>query len=284
MAQFTKHYNDFQDVRHIIIDDAQNMRADDYVEWYKKAEDIIKKNNRTSGGDLEIGFFWVFLDMSQKETKSPSGLPTLAQQAQQEIYVLDKVVRNPKRIFEESKYLQQFCNGSQCWESDDVEKFYHKRVFSRTQISHGYEGQVVKHVIMRDDNDDYAPVADKVKEIIDLHLEKSGKLGDIAVLVSNTPDAKLLQQRLQETTSYGAISAAGPISLESTSSFVGYPEVNECLIVDSVRRFAGLERPVIISACVSVKHYDMYSDSNRLKYLAVTRALSKVHIINMPEF
>ncbi len=283
MSEFTKHYDGFRNARHIIIDDAQSMRQSDYGNWYEAAKNIIKRNNRTSEGDLEIGFLWVFLDMSQKENIFPTGLPTLEQQKEQNIHVLDKVVRNPISVYETSKYFQKFCEGSQCWESKDVEQFYHNRVFPGTKVSHSYEGEVVNHFVLSGDQSS-GQVADKVKEITDGHLQEGGKLGDIAVLVSTISDAESLQHRLQQTTSYGSnISSAGQAGLKSSLSFAGYPEVNECLIVDSVRRFAGLERPVIISACVSVKCTDKYSNTNRLKYLAITRAMSKAHIVDFED-
>ena len=91
--------------KHIIIDDGQSVTPDKdgYVDWYQKAEDVLKRNNQAVDGELEeVGFLWVFADMSQKNNRNQTGLPSYGTQLKVGLQVLNKVVRNPTKVFNEA--------------------------------------------------------------------------------------------------------------------------------------------------------------------------------------
>ena len=117
---------------------------------------------------------------------------------------------------------------------------------------------------------------EKVEELINNHLEANGKLNEIVVLTSDKDYAESVIGRLRNMYRYSNVSSGGPVS----SYFAGYPKVDQCLIVESVERFSGMERPVVIVLCVSVSPKDNYRDTSRLKFQSITRAMSKVYIID----
>lgn len=81
--------NDFEKIQHIIIDEAQNFRNEN-GDWYKKAK-IITQRRKDSPG-----IFWVFLDYFQTSHRGRSGLPPLSAQSSRE--ELTRVVRNADQI------------------------------------------------------------------------------------------------------------------------------------------------------------------------------------------
>ncbi|XP_012963096.4 schlafen family member 13 [Anas platyrhynchos] len=81
----------FNDVKHIIIDEAQNFQDGD-GDWYQKALDL------TSSPHLpEPGFLWIFLDYLQTSHSFSTGLPE--PRWHDPVESLTKVVRNANSIF-----------------------------------------------------------------------------------------------------------------------------------------------------------------------------------------
>ncbi|XP_003281405.2 schlafen family member 5 [Nomascus leucogenys] len=87
--------NNFEQIQHIIIDDAQNFRTED-GDWYGKAK-FITQTARDGPGVL-----WIFLDYFQTNHLSCSGLPPPSDQYPRE--EINRVVRNADPI---ANYLQQ---------------------------------------------------------------------------------------------------------------------------------------------------------------------------------
>ncbi|XP_077898580.1 schlafen family member 5-like [Ictidomys tridecemlineatus] len=72
---FMKH--DFAEIQHIIVDEAQNFCTKD-GDWYKKAKTITQRRKDCPG------VLWIFLDHSQTNQLSCSGLPVLSDQLPRE--------------------------------------------------------------------------------------------------------------------------------------------------------------------------------------------------------
>ncbi|XP_047399757.1 schlafen family member 5-like [Sciurus carolinensis] len=89
---FMKH--DFEEIQHIIVDEAQNFRTED-GDWYRKVKTITQ---RREGGP---GILWIFLDYFQTNHLSCSGLPALSDQFPRA--ELTSVVRHADEI---AQYLQ----------------------------------------------------------------------------------------------------------------------------------------------------------------------------------
>ncbi|CAH6785765.1 Slfn5 [Phodopus roborovskii] len=77
--------NTFNNIKHIVVDDAQNFRTED-GDWYAKANSIIQR------GTYEPGVLCVFLDYFQINHLCCSGLPDL--QHQRLILKLTRMLRN----------------------------------------------------------------------------------------------------------------------------------------------------------------------------------------------
>ncbi|XP_009989836.1 PREDICTED: schlafen family member 13-like [Tauraco erythrolophus] len=86
----------FDNVKHVIIDEAQNFQ-DGKGDWYNKALTL------TSSSHLpEPGFFWIFLDYLQTSHCFSTGLPEATWH--DPVESLTKVVRNPNSIY---SYLKE---------------------------------------------------------------------------------------------------------------------------------------------------------------------------------
>lgn len=89
----------FENIRHIVVDEAQNFRTED-GDWYVKAKSITQRRQ----GDP--GILWIFLDYFQINHLCCSGLPDL--QYQEPIIKLTRMLRSGDKI---ARYLQDIMQG-----------------------------------------------------------------------------------------------------------------------------------------------------------------------------
>ncbi|KAG9464704.1 hypothetical protein GDO78_019521, partial [Eleutherodactylus coqui] len=119
-------------VKHIVVDEAQNFRLEK-GNWFTKAKDITIKSN---------GVFWIFLDHFQKCHNKFTGLPEWRSQHK---YILTKVVRCPQLIYSKmhekmktlaTKFWLSFLNNvmedSKC--CHEIEGFYTMKSLSKANI------------------------------------------------------------------------------------------------------------------------------------------------------
>ena len=110
----------FPSVKHVIMDEVQNFRAED-GEWLEEARKLV----RTDGRDEDPGYLWLFIDNSQLNHSFERGIPIETRQIP--CFRLTKVIRNSKRIFDYSM------------------NFMPDEAKSKIQLGHDFRGGKVKH-------------------------------------------------------------------------------------------------------------------------------------------
>ncbi|NXJ62520.1 SLN13 protein, partial [Rostratula benghalensis] len=218
-ASFLK--NSFDCVKHIIIDEAQNFQ-DGEGDWYQKALAL------TSSPDLpEPGFFWIFLDYLQTSHCFPTGLPEA--NWHDPVESLTKVVRNASDIY---SYLIQKMEMIIKHSTLNIPRERLANLLHRTTCARAVKGhiEIVRKLRGRDE------IAKYVAEQCRMYLKKGYSAKDIAVLC----------YRDEEVQAYRGILASEMKMLKPSVSLRNTEEgLEEQAILDSVRRFSGLERSIV---------------------------------------
>lgn len=250
----------YRQICNVIIDEAQNFKDRD-GDWYAVAEKLSNQDpslfqaatatgdaeppgDKTEGGDvkctvsssklaspkkgqrsldLTCGYFWVFVDYAQKVHKFRAGLPGLIGKNN---FMLSEISRNSKEIFD---YAMKFMAVP----SEAVSQG--KEFISDTPVlGHSYEnGKGVEVVKCGKD-----AVHSTLFTVLDSYLNKGVQPDDIAILVSKQKDRDMVRQTVTEETGEDKADA----------------RVKD-VTVDTVRRFSGLDKPVIIGL-------DPYTDAS----------------------
>ncbi|KAG5263475.1 hypothetical protein AALO_G00265240 [Alosa alosa] len=207
-VKFLDKHTDFSAVKHIIVDEAQNFRVEEgESNWYEKALKL-------RGAD---GMFWVFLDYYQKCHDFPDGLPPLSNQHQ---VILCKVVRNSANVL---KAMQ--CQMHRIMKGPQSEVTQHlKNINSERALHHSFQGSCTTKEVAPD------KVVKCVTKILERLLDKGHTAGDIAVLFST--QEQLTEEKDKLTTQF-------PL-------FRSVEKISQKVMVDSVCRFSGLERNIVI--------------------------------------
>ncbi|NWU50947.1 SLN13 protein, partial [Dromas ardeola] len=208
----------FNYVKHIIIDEAQNFQ-DGEGDWHTKAVAL------TSSADLpEPGFFWIFLDYLQTSHCFPTGLPEA--KWHDPVESLTKVVRNASSIY---SYLKQNMETIVNHSTLNIPRERLAELLHRATCAHAVQGCI--EVVRRRDREE---IAKYVAEHCHTYLKKGYSEKDIAILC----------YRDEEVKAYRGILASemkkSNISLRNTEE-----GLREHTILDSVRRFSGLERSIV---------------------------------------
>ncbi|KAM5180674.1 schlafen family member 11 [Mantella aurantiaca] len=248
VTRWTFERENFSDVEHIVADEAQNFQCE-IDNWFEKAKQIVAG----AGGR---GVFYVFLDNFQSCHKKKTGLPP---PEQQNMHILTKVIRSPTKIYNYMfKTMEKIASKQKTP--------FMKDIIKKSKCCHGVLGlcdvktkidmfRIVKHV------------AKTCKE----YLSNGYPQGDIAILC-NTENAvddyrpllneemkrqtRKLRKRLKE------FERAENIMLDA-------------IIFDSVRRFSGLERPIVFA--INPVCLDPKVDDN-VSLCAASRATANVHL------
>ena len=107
------------DVKHVIMDEVQNFRAED-GDWLREARRLVCPDGRYR----DPGYLWLFIDNSQLNHSFERGIPIEAFQIP--YFRLEKVIRNSKRIFDYSM------------------KFMSDEAKSKVELGHDFRGGNVK--------------------------------------------------------------------------------------------------------------------------------------------
>ena len=110
----------FPEVKHVIMDEVQNFRAED-GDWLREARRLVVSDDP----DKEPGYLWLFIDNSQLNHSFEKGIPIERQQIPD--FRLKKVIRNSKRIFDYSM------------------EFMPDKAKSKIVLGHDFRGDKVKH-------------------------------------------------------------------------------------------------------------------------------------------
>nr|XP_023675417.1 schlafen family member 13-like [Paramormyrops kingsleyae] len=204
---------EFPNIKHIIVDEAQNFRRED-GDWYKKARQIVKPGN---------GVLWVFLDYFQLSHTEPDGLPSPSRQTNKIPLVYS--LRNSVAVHDEV-----------CKKLDSIRESKFKL---ERDIKEHMEGLIRQKNCMHSLPGYYEEIITTEKEKLSILtsllrnlLRQGNSPKDIAILVSICFSIDSVKLHLE----YEIKLPLG--SAENLDENV--------VVVDSVRRFSGLERNIVI--------------------------------------
>ncbi|XP_054064272.1 schlafen family member 13-like [Rissa tridactyla] len=208
----------FNYVKHIIIDEAQNFQ-DGGGDWYKKALAL------TSSADLpKPGFFWIFLDYLQTSHCFPTGLPEA--EWHDPIESLTKVVRNASNIY---SYLKKNMETIVMHSTLNIPKDRLRELLCRATCAPAVQGSTEVQ-----SKQNIYEIAKYVAEHCHTYLKKGYSKKDIAVLCYRDDEVKAHRRILASEM------RKSNILLRNTEE-----GLQEHAILDSIRRFSGLERSIV---------------------------------------
>ncbi|XP_036922622.1 schlafen family member 11 [Sturnira hondurensis] len=217
---------DIKNIKHIIIDEAQNFRTED-GDWYKKAKTI------TQTGKDNLGILWIFLDYFQTSHGAESGLPSLGYQ--NPIEELTKVVRNADQI---ANYLQERMDVVRENPPPNIPAGSLK-MLSQTEWVQGVPGKCKIRKLLNLDQ-----LVAYITQKCQFFLKQGYSCKDIAMLCSTASDIEkyksMLQTAMRKRKSSESSEEADLIRFRNASDVTG-----NHIVLDSVRRFSGLERNIV---------------------------------------
>ncbi|XP_054565491.1 schlafen family member 5 [Eptesicus fuscus] len=223
---FMKTNSNFENIQHIIIDEAQNFRTED-GDWYEKAKTITQR------GKDGPGILWVFLDYFQTSHMEYSGLPDLQYQYPRENLI--RVVRNAEPI---AKHLQKIMHEVRQNPPPNIPSEY-LNIFSEAEWSQGVPGN-----LEISEHKDMEQLVDYIAEKCHLLLKAGYSCRDIAVICSIASDVPKyigkLRRAIRKRKRSQSSEESDLLVVESASAIMG-----NHIVLDSVRRFSGLERNIV---------------------------------------
>ncbi|KAF6097186.1 schlafen family member 13 [Phyllostomus discolor] len=218
---------DFKKIKHIIMDEAQNFRAED-GDWYKKAETITEK------GKGHPGILWIFLDYFQTSHMVDSGLPRLEHQDTKE--ELTRMVRNADQIV---NYLQERMHKVRENPPPNIPPKSLK-ILHEAEWAQGVPGECKITTYLNLDQ-----VVAYITKKCQFFLKQGYSCKDIAVLCSTASDIEKYKSKLQTAMSKRESSESN----EGSHLFEQFENASDVtgnhIVLDSVRRFSGLERNIV---------------------------------------
>lgn len=210
----------FNDVKHIIIDEAQNFQDGD-GDWYQKALDL------TSSPHLpEPGFLWIFLDYLQTSHSFSTGLPE--PRWHDPVESLTKVVRNANSIF---CYLKTIMEKIVEDPAITIPQKHLQKLLRTAACASAVPGsfEILKE---RDKNE----IAEYVAKRCCTYLKSGYSEKDIAILCYRDDEVEAYQEILTLE-----------MKKRKLKIFLGKMGrgLERHMILDSFRRFSGLERPIV---------------------------------------
>ena len=300
----------FSQIRHVILDEVHNFQAKD-GDWLGKARTLVKQHleressdddyasdnekvsescseseteqdnsdtNSVAGPDPEYsiwqndgpGYLWCFMDKGQSiSKKSETGIPQRLRQT----FLLRKVIRNSKRIFEHA------------------EKFFDRRTWPEAEMK---RYRIVKWRARYDPN--LKAELEKLERRVDVRREKSVTIGhDFDGEQSEVEYSKgeriacligVLESLLKEGYSKGDIAVlclTEPLEgnelkqlQEFTLTVNAERNDDDNIVLSTVREYGGLERPIVVIVRESFDYNSKDVMFKRLRYCAFTRGMVKL--------
>ncbi|XP_076461245.1 schlafen family member 13-like isoform X2 [Babylonia areolata] len=197
-----------------------NIEDDRSSEQAYKHQVSPPKRPRSSKTELTSGYFWVFMDYAQKVHKFKAGLPGLIGKNN---FMLSEISRNSKEIFD---YAMKFMSKP----SDAVQQG-RGWVEDAPVLGHDYQnGQGVEVVRCNKDS-----VHRTLFSVLESYLGNGMKPDDIAILVSKSKEKEAVEKFVKQDL------------LQKDSEDSDQTGQSSCdVTVDTVRRFSGLDKPVVI--------------------------------------
>ncbi|XP_042548307.1 schlafen family member 13-like isoform X1 [Dipodomys spectabilis] len=239
-------YN-YEEIEHIIIDEAQNFRTEN-GQWYRKAKNITQRKMDCPG------ILWIFLDYFQTSHLCDSGLPSFRAQYPRE--ELSRVVRNADVI---AHYLQQIMQNIRENPPTNI-PCESLQMFLEVEGVQGVPGNLKIEHLDLENMVNY--VSTKYKDF----LKNGYSPKDIAVLFSTANEVEIYKNMFLKEMKKRKISQTNGASISASPIF------------DSIRRFSGLERNIVFGINSSVTEPAIYY--NLLLCLA-SRANQHLYILNL---
>ncbi|NXY84693.1 SLFN9 protein, partial [Alcedo cyanopectus] len=208
-------------VQHIIIDEAQNFRAEE-GDWYHKACALTASPHLP-----RPGYCWIFLDYLQKNHCFPTGLPEADWHNPFES--LTEVVRNSNSIY---SYLKTNMAMILKCPALDVPRKLLESLLGRASCAHAVQGCTELRELDREG------IARHVAAQCQGYLRRGYSEKDVAVLCYTDEEARaygaLLRAQLKR-------SCRAQLSLRRMEG----GQWRQHAVLDSIRRFSGLERSIV---------------------------------------
>lgn len=246
---------EFDRIRHVVVDEAQNFQNEKGEDWFKNILEILSWPSNSQQHYKNTSLY-IFCDNLQKMKRAECGLGILDSNDMPQMLLdpfpttckLTSVIRNSNQIY---RNWENVARRQSDFESDSL------------KIAHDYEGQAV-NVVKLPPYADYVYVFNEVNELINeiLH-EKSYKASDIAVLFTTRDIAKCFETYLRDHL------AMSDICVTNAEVFP-----REGLVVDSFRRFSGLEAPVVIAVTPKA---NVFEHQEKVYIMLYSRAMVEFH-------
>ncbi|XP_072574435.1 schlafen family member 9-like isoform X2 [Paramormyrops kingsleyae] len=207
---------EFPNIKHIIVDEAQNFRREG-GDWYKKAKQIVKPGN---------GVLWVFLDYFQLSHTEPDGLPSPSEQTNKSI--LDKSLRNSVAVHKEVCKKLDRIRVSKAKRKRDV-KEHMERMFRQKNCMHSLPGYYEEIITTKKEK------LSRLTSLLKKLLRQGNSPKDIAILGSTSTSTDRVRQEINSLTREINLPLGSAENLDEN-----------VVVVDSIRRFSGLERNIVI--------------------------------------
>ena len=300
----------FPQIRHIILDEVHNFQAED-GDWLGKARTLVKQHleresshdeyasdnegffseseteqdnsdtNFVAGLDPEYsiwkndgpGYLWCFMDKAQSISKKlETGIPKRFRQK----FLLTKVIRNSKRIFE---FSQKFLDR-RFWPLPQSYSYRNYTEFLQSRPEFPFTAALMKREKRRNDvrkeksvtiGHDFDGEQSEVEYskgeriacligVLESLLKEGYSKGDIAVLCLTEPLEGNELKQLQEFTL--------TVNAERND--------DDNIVLSTVREYGGLERPIVVIVHESFDYNSKDVLPNRVNYCAFTRGMVKL--------
>lgn len=264
----------FPEVKHVILDEVQSYRKE-HGDWLQKARKLVHHHSRhneqqsslvsdpTSESDLRFtdsdsssgrdppevesvplqlpdsgaGFLWLFTDRNQLNHKYSTGIPK--ESDQHPSFYLTKVIRSSKSI----------CNVAK----NCLSKYSARQI----EMGHDFEGEkVILKTYIRGDQ------VTALKEVLRSLFDEGYSESDIAILFGKE---FLIPKRQFHK---GQLGVRKTVDARHNDS--------EFVVVSTLRKYSGLERPVVILVNLNKATLPYGSYLGRSLYCGFTRAMVKV--------
>ncbi|XP_064127470.1 schlafen family member 11 isoform X2 [Loxodonta africana] len=238
----------FENIQHIIIDEAQNFRTED-GDWYEKAKEITQRKKD------HPGILWIFLDYFQTSHLDCSGLPPLSAQYPRE--ELTRVIRNADPIanFLHTTMQHIIRNPPFNIPPESLE------MLREAEWAQGVRGtlKIKKDLSLKQ-------IVTFVADTCKCFFERGYSLNDIAVLVSTAREVDTYKHELLK-----AMRKKRVVRFSDACDMS-----NDHIVLDSIRRFSGLERNIVFGIHPRAAEPDI---SNNILLCLSSRAKQHLYIL-----
>nr|XP_048680232.1 schlafen family member 13-like [Caretta caretta]XP_048680233.1 schlafen family member 13-like [Caretta caretta] len=247
----------YQSVKHIVIDEAQNFRSED-GDWYSKAQCITQGH-----GHCEPGVLWIFLDYLQTSHPFPCGLPHPSEQYPQEWLTIG--VRNATQIY---NTMEQEMQNIVKYPQIDIPFERLRMLLNEAVCGHPLPG-----VCRVEENLEEEEIATYVVDTCRQYFRSGYSGKDIAILCNTMKEKDRYQCILQPKMRAMMRNFKLDACFTTADNVLGHG-----IVLDSIRRFSGLERNIVFGINpVPVPTQNAISEN--LKLCVASRANLQLHLL-----